>query len=356
MQMWTLTHAGPKHAARAAAHAEQAGWDGLCVVDSQNLSGDSYVALAAAALATTRLGLGTGVTNSVTRHPAVTAGAMASVHYLSEGRASLGIGRGDSALAHLGRAPASVASFERYLIALQRYLRREAIPFDELDFHERLAPPLDELGLAEAPDASRLNWLTDALPKVPVEVAATGPKVIRLAALHGDLVMLTLGADVDRLRWGIETARSARREAGLDPDGVAFGAYVNPVCHPDRDTARALVRGGLTTFARFSVMHGSVSGPTSGDQAAVLGRLHDHYDMRSHTRSDSRQAALMTPEFIDRYAIVGDPGECRTRLGELAALGLSKLVVSGPSAGADRDAAREAISLLEAEVIGRAGT
>ena len=39
----------------------------------------------------------------------------------------LGIGRGDSALAHLGRAPARLAWFERYLANLQAYLRGDAI-------------------------------------------------------------------------------------------------------------------------------------------------------------------------------------------------------------------------------------
>ncbi len=67
MQLWMTTVAAARGAARTAAEIEAAGWDGMLVVDSQNLSGDPYVALALAATATTRLGLGTGVTNSVTR-------------------------------------------------------------------------------------------------------------------------------------------------------------------------------------------------------------------------------------------------------------------------------------------------
>lgn len=46
---------------------------------SQNLAGDCYIALAAAALVTSKLCLGTGVTNPVTRHPTVTAAAFASL-------------------------------------------------------------------------------------------------------------------------------------------------------------------------------------------------------------------------------------------------------------------------------------
>ena len=110
MQLWMTTVAAARGAARTAQEIEAAGWDGMLVVDSQNLSGDPYVALAMAATGTTRLGLGTGVTNSVTRHAAATATAITSVNRVSNGRAVLGIGRGDSALAHLGRAPARLAA------------------------------------------------------------------------------------------------------------------------------------------------------------------------------------------------------------------------------------------------------
>ena len=47
----------------------------------------------------------TGVTNPATRHPAALATAIATVQEESGGRAILGIGRGDTALFHLGRTP-----------------------------------------------------------------------------------------------------------------------------------------------------------------------------------------------------------------------------------------------------------
>src|SRR5262249_27531205 len=114
-EVWTTGAGVPGLAARHAAAAEAAGYDRLALVDSQNLAGDCYGGRALAAQATRRLRLATGVTNPVTRHPAATAAAIAAVHAESGGRAVLGIGRGDSALAHLGYAPAPVAVFERTL-------------------------------------------------------------------------------------------------------------------------------------------------------------------------------------------------------------------------------------------------
>lgn len=350
LQIWTTTAAAPRGSARTACELEAAGWDGMLVVDSQNLSGDPYVALAMAASATTRLGLGTGVTNCVTRHASVTAASIASVQRIAGARAVLGIGRGDSALAHLGRGPARLPAFARYLRQLRHYLAGEAVAFADIDIPAEIAPPLSELELADAPPASRIDWIAGG-PKVRVEVAASGPRVIALAALHADRVMFALGADVERIAWGIGVARKAREEAGLDPDGIAFGAYVNCACHIDVGIARNLVRGGLTTFARFSVMHGTASGPLSGTDRGVLQDLRNAYDMRAHTRGDSPQAGTLTEAFIDRFAIAGPPEVCVARLRALAALGLDKVALAGGMRGASEADAATSKRLLETEVL-----
>jgi 5,10-methylenetetrahydromethanopterin reductase len=350
MQLWALGVASPRGSRAYAQQAEQAGWHGMLVVDSQNLSGDSYVALTMAATGTSTLGLGTGVTNNATRHPAVTAGAIASIQKISEGRACLGIGRGDSALAHLGRAPARLKPIEDYVEVLQTYLRGDDVAFADCALEDRIAPEVAELGLADTPKTSRIQWLgSDS--KVPVEVAATGPKVIGIGARHAERVMFTLGADPERLRWGIETAKAAAIAHGRDPEELSYGAYVNLACHPDRAIARNLVRGGLTTFARFSVMHGKVSGPVDEAEAQVLEQLHDRYDMNKHTRGDSQQAQVLTNDFIDRYAIVGNPDQVLGRIAELRALGLDKLAVSGPTVMAKAADAITAIDLLNTEVL-----
>ena len=351
LDLWTLGNASPLKSAQRAIRAEESGWAGIAVVDSQNLNGDSYVALTLMSEATERIGLSTGVTNPVTRHPAVTAAAAQSIAVLSDGRMTLGIGRGDSALAHIGRAPATVKFMERYVVALRRYLDGEHIAFSDLGFQEKLAPEVGTLDLAHTPDDSRLMWVQPGDPEVSIEAAATGPRMIAAAARSANRVIFALGADTDRLNWGIDVARQARTEAGLDPDGIEFGAYVNIVAHPDIDMARKLVSGGLSTFARFSVMHGTVSGPANDMQRKVFADLDANYDMNSHTRTDSAQAQLLTDDFIDQYAIVGDGPRCIDRLETLAEVGLSKIIVIGPMAGADREQARFAEQHLASDVL-----
>src|SRR5215468_9849633 len=100
----------PRRAAQTARLVEEMGFASLVFPDSQNLAPEVWGQLMLAATATTRLRLGPGVSNSVTRDPAVTASAALSLQVESEGRAVLALGRGDSSVQRIGRALDPLAS------------------------------------------------------------------------------------------------------------------------------------------------------------------------------------------------------------------------------------------------------
>jgi 5,10-methylenetetrahydromethanopterin reductase len=232
----------------------------------------------------------------------------------------LGIGRGDSALAHLGLAPHAVAPFERYLIELQAYLRGEEVPFDETD--------VDALGLADTPAASHIPWIEAAGPKVPVDVAATGPRVIAAAARHADRVSFNVGGDVERTQWGMNVAREARSEAGLEPE-IPFAAYLPLAVHDDPEEAMRIGAGQVSLFSRFSNMYGEVVGPVSDEHRSVLGAIHDAYDMHDHGRPGSAQASAVTPDFERNFGVFGPPDYCVQRLGQLIETGIDQFILRG---------------------------
>ena len=332
LELWTLSVPLPKHSGDLAARAEAAGWDGIAFTDSQNLTGDVFAGLALAAKATSHLLLATGVTNPVTRHPAAAASAIATIQAISGGRAVLGVGRGDSALFQIGLEPAPLPQFQRFLSQVATYLRGGAVDIDGFE--------------------SRLRWLADLkLPPVPVDVAATGPRVIELAACIADRVTFALGASPERLRWGIEKARAARRAVGLDPDALQFGAYANVAPHPDVAVARELVRGGVGTFAHFSGMRGSSADGTKPEDRAVFEGIHASYDRANHTLARARHAAALEPAFLERFAVVGPTQSCVSRLRELADTGITKLVLTTASFDANREEALRSRTLLEREVL-----
>jgi 5,10-methylenetetrahydromethanopterin reductase len=84
--------------AELAARAEDLGFAGVWLADSQSIFRDPFCALALCAGRTRRLKLATGVTNPVTRHPATLACSFATLDELSGGRVVLGIGVGESSV------------------------------------------------------------------------------------------------------------------------------------------------------------------------------------------------------------------------------------------------------------------
>jgi 5,10-methylenetetrahydromethanopterin reductase len=328
--VWLGTFPIAGRAADLARMAESDGWDGLAFTDSQNLGGDTFAALAIAAHVTERITLATGATNPATRHPAVVASAIATIQVESGGRAFLGIARGDSALAYVGRKPMPLADFARALASIQTYLRGAAVDCDGF--------------------ASHIQWLASGSVRRPMmSVAATGPKVIRIAAQVADAITFSVGAEPERLRSCIETARLARAEAGLPP--LRLGAYFNAVAHPDVSVARDLVRGRLGVYARFSTMSHSVLESLPEADRRVAQDLVSSYDMQSHAASGARHEAALADDFVDRFGIVGPSQRVADRLVELVALGLDHVVIVGHSRNTPREVLAESSRRFGQEVI-----
>jgi len=330
LEFWRAGGAETSASAQEARKIEAEGWDGQMFMDSQCLSCDPYVMMGAWAIATERLKLCTGVTNSLTRHPTVTAGSAASVQALSGGRAVLGIGRGDSALAYLGYAPDRLKHFENTLHELQRLLRGEDVEFYPQD------TPLDTdrigaLSLGGRPGNSKLKWLAEDLPKVPLDVAATGPRVIAMGAPMAERLTFSVGAIPERIQWAMALANGARSERAV-AEPCSYGVQIVVVCHPDRDAVMEAATSFVAPLARFQVLQGSVSGPqTEADRTNFSALL--SYDMNRHGRpidKDKLKDAALTQDFVQRFAIIGPPDYCTARLLELIELGIERFVVVGP--------------------------
>src|SRR6266511_2341084 len=223
--------------ARFAREFEASGWDGMAVGEAHGLIPDPYPVLAVAAAATTTLKVGTAVSVPL-RHPLLAASAMATLHALANGRARFCLGRGDGAVKVLQQKPMPVARFDEYLRRLQGYLRREQVEIDGVSSAMTRQDDIDpSLGIA----------------KPAVDVAATGPKTLAIAAQSADGVSFSVGADIERLRNSIERAREACRAAGRDVDDLALGCYVQVALTDDGDrSAREAIRGLVVTHARFS--------------------------------------------------------------------------------------------------------
>ena len=161
----------PANFAADVARAETAGWNYAFVPDSQLRRHDTYVLLTFAAQATERIRLGPLLANPITRHPTVTAGSIATVDEVSDGRAVLGLGIGDTAVRLAGLKLARVAILEAARTTIRALLVGADI----------------EVG------AERPARLPHPRP-VPVWIAAAGPRMLRAAGRVVDGVFIRANA------------------------------------------------------------------------------------------------------------------------------------------------------------------
>ena len=155
-------------------YAEELGYDRAWVPDSQMIWSDCYATLALAAVNTKRIEIGTGVAIPGTRIAPVTAHSIGTINQLAPGRTFLGIGTGHTAMRVMGQDPMPVKEFREYLRVLRSLLDGDAVDYtyrgrtQEIQFLHR--------------DRYYLNLDN----KIPIYVAANGPKALEATGAYGD--------------------------------------------------------------------------------------------------------------------------------------------------------------------------
>ncbi len=190
------------------AEIDALGFDHLWLTDSSLHARNAYAYLTLAAGRSTRLTLGTAVTNPLTRHPAITAASAATVDEISGGRMILGIGAGDRPLLALGMKPASVDSLRAAIGAIRAlwsgaHVDVEDAAFTMHDAHLRFP----------------------ARPDLPVYISASGPRTLELAGEIADGVILLVGLFPEALAWALEHVDRGATKVGRDRPNVAVFAY-----------------------------------------------------------------------------------------------------------------------------------
>jgi probable F420-dependent oxidoreductase len=301
-----VMEASPGYTARLAKQIEDLGFDMLLCPDTQNLSPDPFSQLALAAQTTTRLRLGTGVTNPVTRDAAVTACTLATLQAESNGRVICGIGRGDSAVRVTNGKPVSVAELREAVVQLKDLTNGRSIDYKG--------------------STIRLPWASDS--RTGVFVAAYGPKVLALTGEVGDGFILQL-ADPQIAAWTIEAVRNAAEAAGRNPDDVYICVAAPAYVTDDVDHARDQLRwfGGMVGnhVADIVERYGEGGGVPKALTDYIKGR--QGYDYNQHGQAGNTHADFVPDEIVDRFCIIGPVEEHVRRLEELKALGVDQFAL-----------------------------
>jgi alkanesulfonate monooxygenase SsuD/methylene tetrahydromethanopterin reductase-like flavin-dependent oxidoreductase (luciferase family) len=209
--------ADPAVAARLAAEAEEAGWDGFFVWDQirwhepVTAVGDTQVTLAAIATATERIRFGPLVTPLARRRPVKVARETAALDVLSGGRLTLGVGLASD---HFARELSSTGE--------ELDDRRRALMLDEALEILKAAwtgEPVHHRGEHYTVDGMRFLPRPVQRPRVPVWVAGSSgkPRPMRRAARYDGFFPINLDS-ANQLAEIVARVATLREEAGRAPD------------------------------------------------------------------------------------------------------------------------------------------
>jgi probable F420-dependent oxidoreductase len=288
--------------------AETHGFDYVWTFDSHLLWQEPFVIYSAILAATRRVTVGSMVTNPATRDWTVLASLFATLNEMYGNRTVCGIGRGDSAVRTLNGRPSDLATLRAAIHVIRELANDRPVQMND----RTLSFPWSKGSALEV-------W-----------VAAYGPLALKLAGEVGDGFILQL-ADPDIASWTINVVRDAAEKAGRDPDSVKF-CVAAPMYIGDGDSpaARAHMREQCRWFGGMVGNHVAEIVAKYGTDSTIPKALTDYiagrrgYDYNEHGRAGSTHTSFVPDDIVERFCLLGTPGEHVEKLQALRDLGVDQ--------------------------------
>ena len=284
----------PENTIKAARSAEASGFDLLYVGDVQSTHRELWSTLTLIATVTTSIQIGPGVTNPITRHPAVTAGALATVDEISHGRAFLGLGSGDSAVRNLNLKAGTLGLTEEYARAVRCALVEGKGEWETGEFVAR-------------------RWDRH----IPTLFSAHGPKALRMAGRVADGVISGVGLTPEAVEYAREHVAIGAAEANRDVEDIKIWY----MCYPSlAETTHEAIHGVAATLAAGgNLLARSPAVESVPDRyRSAMNELANQYNYTAHVKAaeGSPNSELvgrlgLTEYLASRFALAGTSDDVR---------------------------------------------
>jgi probable F420-dependent oxidoreductase len=268
-----------------------------------------------------QIAIATAATNHNTRHPTVLAAYASTMHSLTGGRFTLGIGRGfDRMFDAMGLPHVTTAQMEDFAGIMRRLWAGEMILG-----HDGPAGKWPYLNLGIAPI------------DVPLGLVAFGPHSLALGGRAFDQVVLhTFFTDETTARC-VRTVKEAAEQAGRDPDQVrVWSCFATVGDHIAPDLRLKKTVGRLATYLQG---YGELLVRTNGWDPAVLERFRADdlvanfqgaIDGVATTEQLEHIATLIPDDWLAPMA-AGSPEQCVAAVRNQLALGCDGVILHGAS-------------------------
>lgn len=301
------------------ADAEAQGLGSAFISERYNIK-EAATLSGAAGASSQRLGVATAATNQNTRHPLITASFATTMHRLTGGRFTLGLGRGvEAVFGAYGLPPITTAQMEDFVGLLKRLWQGEVI-FG----HDGPAGSYPILHLDARFDED-----------IPVGLVAFGPNSLALAGRAFDMVVLHTYFTDETVTRAVSTVRRAAERADRHPGAVRIWSCYATV-HDQLDDALVLKKtvGRLATYLQG---YGDLMVSTNGWDPAPLATFRSDPVVASMTGAIDAVAtpeqlehiATLLPEAWLESAATGPPARCAARVLRQFDLGVDGVILHG---------------------------
>lgn len=309
----------PRDLLAQVADAEAMGLGAAFISERFNVK-DAPTLCGAAAAASERMGIATAATNHNTRHPMITATFGMTMHKLTGGRFSLGLGRGMSLLfKSMGLKPVTSAQLEAAADLMRRLWRGEKIPgYDS---------PLGQYPY--------LQLLDDYNERIPVSMVAMGEKTLELAGRCMDAVYLHTYFDDSAVEKSLAAVRRGAEAAGRDPSEVRVWSILCTVGdHIDEPLRLKKTVGRMASYLRG---YGDLLVEVNDWDPAALERFRADEFVQNFkgsfdavaTTEELEYLAEIIPETWLKTAAMGTPEQCAAAVQHQLDLGCDSVILHG---------------------------
>jgi 5,10-methylenetetrahydromethanopterin reductase len=278
---------------------EQLGYSHIWVGDSHLIWREAYVNMAAMALSTTRVKLGTGVTNPLTRHPSVVASAYATLEEYAPGRTIVGIGLGDSSVETMGMKPAKLSYFEKTMAQMRQLLDGQEVQLE----------------------TGKIHLLHPCKNKVPIYIAASGPKMLELSGRIADGIIVLVGVANEYIAHAKEKIAAGAKAAGRKVEDINLVLWV-PCAVSETAPAKDAVKAHVARVVAHPLPY--ILDPT---EQKVLEEIRKTYDYYHHMDQQANHAEVIPDWLVDKFAIAGTVAECRTQIERIKKSGIQQIAI-----------------------------
>jgi 5,10-methylenetetrahydromethanopterin reductase len=333
---WDIFLAPAADSWKVVKRAEELGFRRAWFYDTQLLNCEIFVSMAAAAMQTTKIRLGTGVLIPSNRIAPVAASGLASLNALAPGRIDFGVSTGFTARRTMGLRPVKLADMEEYVRVVRGLLAGETLEWTFEGKRRKIRFLNPEIGAVNIADP------------IPVHVSALGPRARRLTAKLG-AGWIHATASVSHASGAIADMQAAWREVGRDPAALSATATIAGCVLRDgeaSDSPRAKAHAGPTaTIALHSLVErdefGDLGRPIPPQLAPLIERYRQIY--LKYEPADARylsnhrghlmflrpeEQAICTAELIRATTFTGTRAELRERVRELGRVGFDHVGVT----------------------------